>query len=216
MASKMKKALSNNPPPKPYLEKLPVEIKQEIMLNLPDVAFLKSLSTARLSFHNIFKYDKSGITRQVLLNALRYEVLPAAIAAFESSRRTDYNDEIGRAFGEKYLDSDNYGPIEWKPSEALHISDFHQHVQFFTEDFAAKTLANLPASATIIANQTPLTEREVNRFMRAFYWFETYRNIPSGGQNRRGEGFFTHFALWELEQLGCVHDYLFHVVALNL
>lgn len=65
-----------------------------------------------------------------------------------------------------------------------------------------------------------VTRQEACRIHRALYRFEIYRNlfcqspakVQSSVYGEQNELFFSHFAPWENEQLGCIHDFLARIV----
>src|SRR5690625_4164260 len=111
-----------------------------------------------------------------------------------------------------------------QPSE-----EFHGYVQVFTADFISRTLSINPITGLPAEREpAPVTENELRRVQRAFYKFKLYCNLfrrteKRGRGSRIGQAlvipikdqpmlFFHHFASWENEQLGCVHDFLLRVI----
>lgn len=62
----------------------------------------------------------------------------------------------------------------------------------------------------------------MSRIKRTLYYFETFRNWfrdPSDARvllEERMSVFFFTFAPWEVEQLGCIHDFLFDQMKLGV
>lgn len=99
--------------------------------------------------------------------------------------------------------------------EALRLERFHSCVEQLAEQFAETTLAKCPGARP----QPGTTYQERCRIQRALYRFEIFRNL-FGGPDRllpivpseKKPLFFDNFPPWEIEQLGCIHDFLFRAI----
>ena len=205
------------------IEDLPSELVQHILDLLPDVKSLLSTILTCSSVYNAFTGDEVQITSQVVKNRMDVEVLPEAVAAVNSSHLAPWTLEPMQKFVNDQLLSRQTPQSSWTLSDALFLESLHCHVEYFALDFASQALAKLsvPGDANAML-ASPLTPDELHRTQRAFYRFEIYCNLFKARKpqvfdihEHRGV-FFSNFSPWENEQLGCIHDYLFNVVALGM
>lgn len=206
--------------PKPTLGSLPNELKWAIMSALPNVPSLRSTVLSCPSLYNAFINVQVPITNQVLLNELRYDVVPEAIAALESSRLEPLSQAIP-GFVSQHLRTRRPPRLAYTLSDALAISELYSYVHYFAIDFVSNALAKVPITAHLKLDQAPLSENEMARIIRTLYRFEIYCNLFRGLEEahddlwelQQQELFFNHFSPWENEQLVCVHNYLFRAVS---
>ncbi|THV43905.1 hypothetical protein BGAL_0821g00020 [Botrytis galanthina] len=202
---------------KSRLELLPVEAVQAILCLIENVPDLLSIILTCKAIYKAFLSADELILKQVLTNEIGSEVLSEAILAASISRQVHVGDDI----------LDEYDHLKayfnLKICDALFLSKLHSHVVYFTNDFISKAFA-----CPIFTKNIPLTmwqlsasDKEKRRIQRTFYHFQIYCYIVYGGkkpfrahlhmdQNRI---FFNHFSVWENEQLACVHDYMFRIIA---
>lgn len=88
------------------------------------------------------------------------------------------------------------------------------YVSWFADLFTKATLTKSPFIVS------PATFQEVCRIKRSFYRFETFCNlfrevdkVLSVVHEDRKTCFFQTLAPWEIEQLGCVHDFLVEAIS---
>lgn len=212
------------------LERLPPEIIELILLEISDPQSLLAAISCMV-FNPCFCEKSDSISAQVLRNHLGVDVLPEAVAAFESSRLRPHDESF---VNEMYNFRDQYlirrqGPCKslalWK---ALRIAKLHYFVTQLTDRFLFDTASRGPLHGGVSA----VTHQERCRVERTFYHFEVYCNIfknewsgePRGGigcliprnstvSEHQTDFFFTNFAPWEIEQLGCIYDFLDRLVS---
>lgn len=206
------------------IEALSVELVRMILSALPDIATLQKTVISCPLFYDAFLEVDRPISTQILLTRVDSDVLPEAIAALESSKarniRSGTKDvdcrEAVTEFVAQYLRQRPEPPQFWTLREAFLLDRLHAGVDWFANHYATEALTKDPLNRT----QTPITPQEKARFQRALYRFEIYCNLFR--QANRVESifypdqktlFFSNFAPWEIEQLGCVHDYLVRAVA---
>lgn len=147
----------------------------------------------------------------------------ATVAAFESSRvrhsHTGLEDidcrEAVTDYVARNLRQRPTPPRPWTLNEALRLERLHVSVDWFANKFATEALAKDPLSRS----HAPVIPQEKARFQRALYRFEIYCNlfrevkrVQSLVCPEQKTVFFSNFAPWEIEQIGCVHDYLIRAI----
>jgi hypothetical protein len=201
--------------PRSRLEQLPLEAKQAILSSLTDISSLKATALTCSSLYHAFKNAEELIFTEVLINEIDISVLPEALIAHKSETWCKPS-----LFAAENLQSRQ--PISsktrWKIPELLPLCKAAQHVNYFAANFAETALSSKPRITG------PPSREEMNRFKRAFYRFEIYCNMfaridpPSGLFQPQVHAapaaiFFACFSPWENEQLACVYDYLFSIIA---
>lgn len=199
------------------IEKFPVELKQALLSALSDVPTLRSAARSCSSFYHAFLSAEELITTQVVKNHIDADVLPEAVVALKSFRSQPFTRQGVADFVDNHLRSRMSPPDSWTLSEAFPLGNLHSSVERFASEFIAEMLNTSSEFAYVDAPPAwPVSRHEMNRIQRAFYRFEIYCNLlrdPDVSQAIDiGKPFFSKFAYWENEQLGCVHDYLFRAV----
>ena len=213
---------------KPCLCSLPIEIKQVILCHLTDLSTLKA---AILSHSTIYSMS---------LNSIPQDLFPDAVLAFHASpieswtwsRRAmtqDWTREWVLSILEYHRNDRLPRSISLK--EAFTMKKLYQVIRFFTSDFIAAALAR--KSSTL--PQHPPSSQEWNRVARNFYRFEIYRHLfrmrdrYDYGHDRekrakrsldfkeeeQWEVYYRNYAVWELEQLASISEYLFRRTAIR-
>ncbi|RDL35268.1 uncharacterized protein BP5553_07199 [Venustampulla echinocandica] len=199
---------------------LPTELIQHILSFLPDATSLLSMILTCPSVYNAFIKVEVLITSQVVRNLVGPEVLPEAVAALTSSLLAPWERESMQTFVDDQLLSRQEPPRSWTLSKALALNHLHYHVEYFALSFGSHALAKLLAAGDVndMLARSP-TPSELHRIQRVLYRFEIYCNLFRGRKpavfdidEHRGV-FFSKFAPWENEQLGCISDYLAHNVS---
>lgn len=214
------------------IEGLPVELLQAILSHLPDIPSLQAAVVSCPLFYHAFVEVEMVTATQLLLKQIDESVLPDAMAAAESSqlRPHDTEPESREAivdFVNQDLRQRPTPPIYWSLRDALRISRLHFSVDWFAEDFCKKALD----TSSLSQSRSITTLQERRRIQRALYWFEIYCNLfrenPVAHKNYFREDliekscvyeeqrtlFFSNFARWEVEQLGCIHDFLVRAIS---
>lgn len=202
-----------------HLERLSVELLRIILCTLPDVATLHSAVLSCPTFHFAFQKAESSITTKVLLNQVDVDLLPDAVAALESwslSQRIGHLDILGGRRDIQHFVTTNFHqrpktPQDWTLQQAHRIGKLSDCVSQLADRFTSDTIARAPLSQW----ESAPTSQELRRIQRVLYRFEIYRNLfhesaqaQSGIVDQQYELFFESFTSWEIEQLGCIHDFL--------
>ncbi|KAK7953507.1 hypothetical protein PG988_014201 [Apiospora saccharicola] len=194
---------TRNSRPSP-VEGLSVELVRLVLSAIPDVASLRATILSCPLFYSAFLEAEGTITTRVLLGQIDASVLPEAIAALESSRlRLDggeeiYNEGAVRAFMDQNLRHRPMVPRSWSLLEALRVTQLHVSVGELVAKFINEATSNPrsfgPDPSVLPAKRSPISP------MRLRFYREQQRL------------FFTNFAPWENEQLGCIHEFLIRTV----
>ncbi|TGO47290.1 hypothetical protein BCON_0285g00150 [Botryotinia convoluta] len=212
---------------KSRLELLPVEAIQAIQCLIENVPDLLSIILTCKAIYKAFVSAEQFILKQVLTNEIGSEVLSEAVLTALISRQVPVSDDVLDEYDNCFIENDR--DIELKAysdlriCDALFLSKLHSHVVYFTNDFISKAFASriFTKNNSITIWQLPASDKEKRRIQRTFYHFQIYCYIVYGkktlfpvhlhlDQNRI---FFNHFSVWENEQLACVHDYMFRIIA---
>lgn len=194
---------------------LPPEIKQAIFCSLPDVASLKSLVLSHSSFYHVYLDAESLILGEILRRQIGSDMITLATVLSKSYNLRPWSKAGVLEFLSRLLEHE--APISWTLPQALFISQLHGHVEFFVAGFAAAKLAD--------KTQKDLSRNEKFRITRSLYLFELYCNLFRARKSAKADRFsaeeqrglfFTRFAPWENEQLGCIHDYLFEQFSIGM
>lgn len=204
------------------IERLPVELLQQILYSLEDSETLQDAVLSCPIFCNSYKEAKALITLRVL--DVDIQVLPEILTAFEASQlKADPHDAKDKAilddFVKRNLQQRPEQPSWAKISQMVpYLWRLYPIVDYFSRRFADEALTRRAMKRA----STPPSKEELRRFMRAFYRFETYcaffrdldpMKVTSPVQNcvrerRQMRVFFDHYAPYEIEQLACVYDFL--------
>ncbi|KAI1307128.1 hypothetical protein F5Y03DRAFT_126745 [Xylaria venustula] len=207
------------------VEKLPVELLQEVLECLPDVPSLYAAILSCSSFHSAFIGAECAISTAVLFNQIKVEVLPEAMIACDSAllRPHDPNPKSRETILNfvtcNFLQRPT-GHGLWPLWKALHLGRLHFYVDALAKEFAVSALSKSPLNQL---NRLP-ARQESCRIERTLYRFEIYCNIfrenekrfsssPSTVLSDRKRLFFDNFTPYENEQLGCIHDFLIQIVS---
>ena len=226
---------------KPCLCSLPIEIKQVILCHLTDLSTLKAAILSHSTIYSAFiNRNPPPITIQVSLYYVPQDLFPDAVFAFHASpieswtwsRRAmtqDWTREWVLSILEYHRNDRLPKSISLK--EAFTMKKLYQVIRFFTSDFIAAALAR--KSSTL--PQHPPYSQEWNRVARSFYRFEIYRHLfrmrdrYDYGHDRekrakrsldfkeeeQWEVYYRNYAVWELEQLASISEYLFRRTAIR-
>ncbi|KAI8948488.1 hypothetical protein F4801DRAFT_556711 [Xylaria longipes] len=202
------------------IKELPVELLRMILGVLPDVPSLHAAVLSCSMFYRAFLEAETSITTQVLLNQIDVDVVAEATIASKSAllRPHDPDPKSREAildFVAQNLQQRPAPPTAWSLQKALHLGRLHFHVDALAKKFVATTLSRHPL------NQSShlVTDQEICRIERALYRFEIYCNlfrevsdVGSPIYDEQGSLYFAHFAPYENEQLGCIHDFLIRAI----
>jgi hypothetical protein len=181
------------------LESLPVELKIEILLAVPDFASLFSTITASRGFHDTFKRCKTVILHTIF-SRIMGEALMREAEALLSLRRVPWNNHRDKV-------------------EQLYIN--HRCVRAFSSSFCDYTLRVSPPrnSIRLFCDPDPLhkpaSNDETRRIQHAFYrhWIlsqvqKLYKQnvVPPDPALKVTE----NLSVWDLEEVKIVSTYLQH------
>ncbi|KAK2808173.1 hypothetical protein FQN50_004914 [Emmonsiellopsis sp. PD_5] len=179
---------------------LPVELRQAILCELPDIPALQAALEADASLQDAFSDAESHILDSIICHQIPVGLLPEAFALLASSR---LDEDVQKILDSYLLRLPSY-PIKWTLDEAQTLINTHELVSFFAEEFASSALRISPVASQ---SPAPLSINERSRVMGGFYRFELYcifTEYPG-----LEDLFLKRFAPWENEQLASIYDYLF-------
>ena len=219
---------------------LPTEVKQTILCHLPDLHALKAAILSHSSLYSAFVDRKESIAFQVLSNFIPHELLPDAMLALDASFIEGWT-WSNRAMTqdwtrEKVLSIlDQHRNRDYKISKSISLDDIcsmqrlYQVIKTFTSDFITAAFSKNP-----VLPQYPPSSREWDRVARSFYRLEVYRHLFRNRDNydyndeferpkasldfkreEQWDVYYKHYAVWELEQLATVSEYLFRRIAIR-
>ena len=207
-------------PPKSALERISIELKQQILCDLSDITSLRSAILTCSSLYHAFVDAKVLITTHVVASHIGPEVLPEAIAALQSSRLQPRTRQNAQEFVHDHLHSRKAPPPLSNLSEALALASLHHRVESFAAAFASEALTKPSFVGDLDSMpEYPPSLNEIHRIQRAFYRFEIYCNLfreskhPAFQIEEQKDVFFSNFWPWKNEQLGSIQGYLFRVVS---
>ena len=205
---------------------LPTEMKQAILISLPDVTSLCATILTCSSLYHAFLDSESFIVGMVLQNQITPSLMDNALATFQSSKnglnRMQADDLIML-----YISRAKYS-LPFTLREALALAEMHGYVEFFAEQFAKSALSHCPMIDRPKSSSDSASPSEMLRIKRSLYRFEFCCNIFKSSlwqhhwscrddfkmsvANGQGGHHFRGFAPWENEQLACIRDYLHGVI----
>ncbi len=198
---------------------LPTEMKQAILISLPDVTSLCATILTCSSLYHAFLDSESFILSIVLRNQITPSLMNNALATFQSSKnglnRMQADDLIML-----YISRAKYS-LPFTLREALALAEMHGYVEFFAEQFAKSALSRWSSSDSASPSEMLRIKRSLYRFefccntfkssLWQYHWScrDDFKMSVANGQ---GGHHFRGFAPWENEQLACIRDYLYGVI----
>lgn len=219
---------------------LPTEVKQTILCHLPELHALKAAILSHSSLHSAFLDRKESIALRVLLNFIPHELLPDAMLAVEASSiegwtwsnkamSQDWTRERVLSILDRHRRRGSNIPKSISLNDLGSMQKLYQVIKTFTSDFITAALSRNPA-----LSQYPPSSQEWNRVARSFYRLEVYRHLfrnrddydyrdrferPKTSldfeEEEQWDVYYKHYAVWELEQLVTVAEYLFRRIAIR-
>ncbi|KAL1963541.1 hypothetical protein VTN77DRAFT_8122 [Rasamsonia byssochlamydoides] len=210
--------------PSPLL-KLPPELILSILHFLPDVSTLRSAILSHSSFHLVFGTNNDAIITRFLSRVVSAELLPEALAVWVSSRVQRWTPE--RVSGVLSLYRSRRRIVRLRGLslvDALAIEELHLCVCSFVDMFAAAALSEHPFTERLETRPSPLSSSEWRRVASSFYRAELCTNLfrPRGSQYAGSpyrhipDILLNHFHVWEIEQLGCVSEFVYRELCKRL
>jgi hypothetical protein len=178
---------------------------------LDDLPTLHSAILASRAFSYAFREAKSTILSRVLIKHVGVDVMPEALVAIKAVADIPiWTEKSIGTFCSEHLQIRGPVPSLYTPGKVAAMAKLSATVKALTERF-------VPSITTSRLKMPTSTPSERARIERAFYRFETFctlfRPSPSCDDILLCmDKFFCPFSPWELEQLGCIHDFLFHLV----
>lgn len=153
---------------------LPLECRQQILCDLPDIGSLQSAILSHSSLYSAFYNHKNAIILQIIQRHIPRELLPYTVLRFHARNiepwtRAKVLDILELYFNRRLVDS-----FKWTIGAALALVTFHGSVTFFTNEYIDNALGlvaplNFPTHAP--------SEAEWTRVARAFYLQETINHL---------------------------------------
>jgi hypothetical protein len=213
--------------PRSSLHDLPIELKFELLEQLPDLHTLSALSQVSKAFYGAYQNDKNNILSKILPRSMGQNVYADAVAVLHASR-LNYTFEDHQEIVESFLvaySKPEYAetcPKSLNPNDVQALADFHKTVYYFVDDFCRTTLRGNPATGNDLDHIKPPSESERNRITRAFYIFELFcrlfrrpKHHMKGvkvrvlmGTEEKTTMFLSLFPAYRVEELTCVRDYM--------
>lgn len=190
------------------LEQLPVELLGGILSALDDLPSLSSATLASRTLHNAFTQTKRAILSSVLVNSVGADVIPDALAAV----------------GGIYATCESEGALLVAPAQIQCLLSEDQVCSVAKLSAVVRAFAKLFVQSATDARPEIKTglrlpsEAELACIERAFYRFEAFGNLLGAWSGNlptleeKTDSLLSTLAPWEVEQLGCIHDFLFHQI----
>ncbi|KAI9758185.1 MAG: serine/threonine protein kinase [Chaenotheca gracillima] len=207
------------------LESLPLELMWEILYRL-DSQGLNSLVNISPQYYRAYTCNAQWILSEVVRREIGPECMYEAVAVIQASNIRSREDQATIEFLRRYrLERWEEPPQVLSLSASLQLISFHQSiVSGFVNDFISSTLSRYPMRQTPLKPDGPPSANELRRIYRAFYRFELYcvlfrrrptepRLVSISDGRLAASDQYRHFLYflppWEVEELFCVHDYLY-------
>ncbi|KAL1884709.1 hypothetical protein Plec18167_002301 [Paecilomyces lecythidis] len=207
---------------------LPLECRQNILSSITDVPTLRAAILSHPIFYYAFRNRSSFIVEKVLRSVVPQESFLEAISAFELRRIKPWSLEKAAAIVNCYRGNKIPPTFEYTIQNSLAIQKLHDAVLFFARDFATDALSINPLTDHYEdpSNSPPLSPNELRRITSSFYRHELCSSIFPKAKRfsealqitpRDEDDIYDlevdfpsqRYHIWELEQMACVHDYLF-------
>lgn len=194
---------------------LPPELLSGILRLLDSPRDLLSLIIASPRCRAAFNSAPTIFITSALRNAIEPEALPYALAAIRLLAIEPTQSEALDSFLKAYFGKCSFAfPADMAGLRLL--CRLYICVSFFIDDYssrAMRTMTSDPSPSPAI--MSPLSRTKSARFQRAFFWYEIYCALfPTAprecivGLKVQASRFLTHLAIWEVEEISCVHFYL--------
>ncbi|KAH0542512.1 hypothetical protein FGG08_003108 [Glutinoglossum americanum] len=212
------------------LQGLTPELKSMILHFLSDSKSLLSLTLACRSFHHIYLSHRNSVLSAVAINSIHSNAISDAWAVHEASRivKPGLPDEdpvpefLGTFYFAEGLQVRAVAALT-DPETSISLLQFHRWcVGPLLDDLTATLLSAHPISGLSDPKFSPLSLSEMRRISRALYRFQLYcilfkdQWVPGGllpverpSKLEWSEVFLDYLSPWEVEEMCCVHDYLY-------
>lgn len=192
------------------LEELPVELLSGILSALDGFPSLSSATLASRTLHNAFTQAKraTSILSSVLANGVGADMIPdalAAVGAIDAACESEGALLVAPAQVQSLLTEDQF----------CSVAKLSAAVRAFAELFVQSATDARPE---IKAGPRRPSETELARIERTFYRFETFGSLLRAWSGdlptfeKKTDSLLSILAPWQVGQLGCIHDFLFHQI----
>lgn len=207
---------------------LPPEIVTEFLYSVSDLDTLANVAVTSRALYAAIKANETRLVRRLLIDNIGQEVLPDALIAYtctppnlrphdiremdppRHSTMSDWWAQCAEGLV-RTISRPELASIHFNMTGAIDLERTHVYVAAFTEKFIQRcsetTQVDLGDTFTLL----PPSPTEKARIARALYLFETFCTL-FGHMNPRKLSENVHFLrkyqLWEIAQLGIIHDFL--------
>lgn len=170
-------------PQRASLERLPVEIQQIILHQMPDFGTLQALISASPPYLNAYRTQARSILSDILRRSVHPDVLCDASANVDVLKLPrNYDDYVPglKAFVQQYRTTralQDAGPEPVGPNAMDKLWEFHLSVIDVTKDFCDYALSMHPVTGESPCHYTPLSPNEMRRVHKAFYRYELFTRL---------------------------------------
>lgn len=206
----------------PTIETLQPELQTQIMRHLSSGPTLYSLLRASPRFYQVFLSRKEYLLAELARNQFPHTFANAWDAVKVSQFPRPIPPEIASDFVSTFMDDDSYLQPTLPLSTSIALCSFGANVQWFVHGFWADCLENIKRLGQLAGLrqdlavlESPLSPIEFGRIQRALCRFATlaclitpHDDSDRGAYWRLGTRFLAAFNEDELEEIGCVRDYL--------
>lgn len=200
----------------PTLTSLPCELVATVLQELDNVRHLISAILSCRHVYSSFQYypgvQHDILRRQVADPLLLYSVSVAEASDLSTHPTAPSTQDLLSTFYDKPTELVNRLQTFTLPC-VLKMGRLHDMIHSFADDFATDAWALLFQDGPHASDKLTLSRTEHIRFCRVLYQFELYVTLSRGNHGdtvkaSQNECFFSRLPPWEVEQLGCVHDFL--------
>jgi hypothetical protein len=170
------------------LEKLPSELKSQILLDMSDLQTLNALIHASPSYHQVYTSQRINILSKVMERELEPPVLADAIATLAASRLADGEDRITkvRDFLDQYRTTiyakGGSGLSSITPEDISCVARLHTAITTIALRFYEFTVVARPHLPDVESTRPSPSRTELQRIYRALYRFEMFCKLFSSNR----------------------------------
>jgi len=191
--------------PTSKFQMLPVEIRQNILMELDSFPLLFSAIRACRGLYDAFRGAKAIILAHLLISLIGIDVMPVALAVNSIHQQPHLTGEDIQHYFDRYFRQKVPVSLRlfatYDLKQLSGMAKLSTTIQAFTEDLASRRPW---------AEKEPIRPTERARILRSFYLFEIYCCLFGVHEATYRRQFSLFFAPWELEQLCCIYDFLIY------
>lgn len=206
------------------LTTLPLELRQKILCYL-DISSLQAVSNTCSSLYCALSGSKQLLAKAALLNEFDEALLPETYLLLQSMQMKPWSEAAVKSLldGHENATIETYAHLSWSLTDIYALGILNQHIKNFAADFASSALSAMNPNSENESTRQQLSATENRRIERAFIRFELYcrlfgKDMEYGKEIKSVEQvdiFLVKLPAWEIEQLACVHDYLFRRISVG-